>query len=345
MIGFLSVRRLMLVSVLVMAGLAVAGCGSSSSSSASSTGSSSSGHSSTASTTPTTTVTFAYVPYSDDASLFLGIQRGVFKAHGLDVKLAPEASPAPIVAGLASGTEQFGFVTTNVLIDAVGHGVPIKCVSSVDGNQTSNPNGGSAVLLAAPGSGIHSIHQLAGKTVAVVQLNSLNSVDVEQLASQAGVSASSIHLIALPFPQMPEALKDGRVSAAVVVSPFSNTAIKEGATPLAHPNSQLFPDGTLTCIAASDSYIASHPAQVKAWWEAINESAAYARSHVSQALATLTSYLKLSPAAAQHAVLDTNWVTTINPASVSKQEQLLQKFGALPSPVPVSKLFAPPYGP
>jgi NitT/TauT family transport system substrate-binding protein len=324
--------------------LVAAGCGSSSSKSSSSK-SKPAAVSTRKSSAPVhaTTVTFAYVPYSDDAALFLGLERGVFSAHGLSVKLVPEPSPAPIVAGLASGTDQFGFVTTNVLLDAVGHGVPIKCVSTVDGNQTPNPNGGSAVLLTAPGSGIHSVKQLDGKTVAVVQLNSLNSVDVQELVTQAGGNASSLHLVALPFPQMPEALKDHRVAAAVVVSPFSATAIKEGATPIAHPNSELFPNGTLTCIAASDSYIASHPAQVKAWYESIDESAAYAKTHRSQALATLSKYLKLTPAAAQHAVLDTDWNTTINVASVKKQEQLLQKFGALPKPVPVSDLFAPPW--
>src|SRR5579875_1561083 len=326
LLGSWSSRRLLALSGAVAAlALIAAGCGSSSSKSSSAkTKPSAVSTSKSSPAAHATTVTFAYVPYSDDAALFLGIERGVFKAHGLNVKLVPEPSPAPVVAGLASGTDQFGFVTTNVLVDAVGHGVPIKCVSTVDGNQTPNPNGGSAVLLTAPGSGIHSVKQLDGKTVAVVQLNSLNSVDVQELVAQAGGNPSSLHLIALPFPQMPEALK-------------------EGATPIAHPNSELFPNGTLTCIAASNSYIASHPAQVKGWYESIDESAAYAKTHRSQALATLTKYLKLSPAAAQHAVLDTDWDTTINVASVQKQEQLLRKFGALPKPVPVSDLFAPPW--
>jgi NitT/TauT family transport system substrate-binding protein len=334
-------RSIFCLGAITALALIVAGCGSGSSKSSTTSSASTTG--SSGSSPQVTNVTFSYVPYSDDAALFLGIERGVFKAHGLNVQLVPEPSPAPIVAALASGTTQFGFVTTNVLIDAVGHGVPIKCISPVDGNQTSNPNGGSAVLLAAPGSGITSPKQLDGKTVAVVQLNSLNSVDVQELVSKAGGSATAMHLIALPFPQMPQALKSHTVDAAVVVSPFSATAIKEGATPIAHPNSELFPDGTLTCIATSNSYIASHPTQVKAWYDSIIESSAYAKNHPSEALATLTKYLKLSPAAAQHAVLDTGWDTALNIASVKQQETLLEKFGALPKPVPVSDLFAPPW--
>jgi NitT/TauT family transport system substrate-binding protein len=162
-----------------------------------------------------------------------------------------------------------------------------------------------------------------------VQLNSLNSVDVQETVAKAGGDPNSVHLISLPFPQMPQALKSGRVAAAVVVSPFSATAISEGARPIAHPNSSLFPNGTITCIAASTAYIQSHPQQVKAWQQAINQSAQYAKTHLSAARATLTKYLSLSPAAAQHAVLSTNWDTRVNTASVQEQEALLKKFGAL----------------
>lgn len=311
----------------------VAGCGGSSSSSSAGGG----GHGSSRAT-----VTFGYVPYGDDGPLFLGIEKGFFSSRGLTVKPVPAASPTPIVANLVSGQDQFGFVTTNVLVNAVSHGVPIKCVSTVDGNQSPSSHHDSAVLLAAPGSGVASLSQLQNKTVAVVQLNSLNSVDVQQEVSQAGGDASKVHLISLPFPQMPQALKSGRVAAAMVVSPFSATAIKEGAKPLAFPNSTLFPNGTITCIAASTSYIKSHGAQVKAWQAAVDQSAQYAKSHLSSARATLTKYLSLSPVAAAHAVLSTNWQTAIDEASVLKQETLLKKFGALPAIVPVSKLFYSP---
>lgn len=314
-----------------------AGCGSSSSSSSSS-GSGAAGSSGSS----TTTVAFGYVPYGDDGPLFLGIDQGFFKSRGLIVKPVPEVSPTPIVANLVSGQQQFGFITTNVLIDAVAHNVPIKCVSTVDGDQSPNPKDDSAVLLAAPGSGVSSVAQLQNKTVAVVQLNSLNSVDVQELVTQAGGNASSVHLISLPFAQLPQALKSGRVAAAMVVSPFSATAISEGAHPLAHPNSALFPNGTIVCIASSTSYIQGHPQQVKAWQAAIGESAQYAKTHLPAARATLTRYLNLTPVAAQHAVLSTNWDTSVNTASVQKQESLLKKFGAISTVVPVSKLFSSP---
>ena len=135
---------------------------------------------------------------------------------------------------MASGTEQFGFITTPVLINLNSKGVGVKCVSTVDGNEPTNPANDSTVLVAAKGSGITSMKDLAGKNVAEVQLTSLNSLSVMVLAKQAGIDPHSIHQIAIPFPQMPAALSQGRVQAAVIVAPFTQTALGEGAT-VAHP--------------------------------------------------------------------------------------------------------------
>ena len=59
-----------------------------------------------------TNLTLGYVPYSDDASLFYAQSSGIFKKHGLNVTLVPQASPVAVEASMASGTEQFGFITT-----------------------------------------------------------------------------------------------------------------------------------------------------------------------------------------------------------------------------------------
>ena len=88
---------------------------------------------------------------------------------------------------MASGTEQFGFITTPVLVNLNSKGVGVKCVSTVDGNEPTNPADDSTVLVAAKGSGITCMKDLAGKNVAEVQLTSLNSLAVMVLAKQAGI--------------------------------------------------------------------------------------------------------------------------------------------------------------
>jgi NitT/TauT family transport system substrate-binding protein len=316
---------------------------SASTSSASPSASTSSAASSAASTSTgaaasVTNVTLGYVPYSDDASLFYAQDSGIFRAHGLNVSFVAQASPVAVEASMASGTEQFGFVTTPVLINLNSKGVGVKCVSTVDGNEPTNPADDSTVLVAAKGSGITSVKGLAGKNVAEVQLTSLNSLSVEVLAKQAGIDPASVHQIAIPFPQMPAALAQGRVQAAVIVAPFAQTALAEGATVLTHPNQVLFPNGTLTCLDAMSSYISANPAIVADFRAAMDSSVAYTQTHESVVKQTLVTGLSLTPAVAAKQILATNFDTTFNTASIEAIETDMKAFGIITSEPAASSL-------
>lgn len=316
---------------------AIAACSSSSSSSPAA-GSAGGGTSSSG----LTNVTLGYVPYSDDASLFYAQDHGIFKKHGLNVTFVPQASPIVVEASMASGTEQFGFITTPVLINLTTKGVGVKCVSTVDGNESTDPAHDTTVLVAAKGSGIKSIKDLAGKNVAEVQLTSLNSLAVMVLAKQAGIDPHSIHQIQIPFPQMPAALAQGRVQAAVIVSPFTQTALSEGATVLSHPNQVLFPNGTLTCLDAMSSYISANPKVVSEFRAAMNEAVTYSATHQSEVKKTLASHLQLPMAVAEKQVLNTNFDTSFNTASMTEIGNDMKEFGIISSvPDPASMIWSP----
>jgi NitT/TauT family transport system substrate-binding protein len=331
--------------LLAATAVAAAACSSSSSSSSTPAGTTSTSASSAGSASAAggasgsvTNVTLGYVPYSDDASLFYAQSSGIFKKHGLNVTLVPQASPVAVEASMASGTEQFGFITTPVLINLNSKGVSVKCVSSVDGGEPSNPADDSTVLVAAKGSGITSVKDLAGKNVAEVQLTSLNSLAVEILAKQAGIDPKSIHQIAIPFPQMAAALAQGRVQAAVIVAPFADAATSEGATVLSHPNVELFPNGTLTCLDAMNSYLTANPTVASEFRAAMNESIAYSQGHEATVKETLVKGLSLAPAVAAKQILATNWNSALNTASITMIENYMKQFGVITSEPPAANM-------
>jgi NitT/TauT family transport system substrate-binding protein len=290
-----------------------------------------------------TAITVGYVPYSDDDALFLAKENGFFARHGLNVTLTPQANPIAVVSSMVSGQEQFGFITTPVLINVNAKGTSLKCVSTVDGQQPAAPAPDATALVAAKGSGITSIAGLAGKKVATVQLSSLNSLSVWVLAKQAGISPKSIQLIQMPFPQMPAALSQGRVQAAVIVAPFVNTALAQGATVLDHPNQVLYPHGTVTCMGALGSYISKNPRIVTAFHAAMNEAVAYAKAHQAAAKAVLAKYLTgLTPAVAQKQILSTDWDPVLNAATVSQIEGYMKEFGIVHTTVPAANMIWAP---
>jgi NitT/TauT family transport system substrate-binding protein len=285
-----------------------------------------------------TPVTVGYVPYSDDVALFVARDKGFFARHGLDVTLAPAANPVAVVSSMVSGQQQFGFITTPVLINVNSKGTPLQCVSTVDGQQPAAPAADATALVAAKGSGITSVKDLAGKKVATVQLSSLNSLSVLVLAKQAGINPRGIQYIQMPFPQMPAALSQGRVQAAVIVAPFVTTALAQGAVLVDHPNQVLYPHGTITCLSALGSYISQHPATVTAFHAAMNEAVAYAQAHQAAAKATLAKYLTLTPAVAQKQVLSTDWNPVLHPATVSQVEGYMREFGLITATIPAARM-------
>jgi NitT/TauT family transport system substrate-binding protein len=323
---------------LLLAATAVAASACSSSSSSSSILANSSTGSGASSSAAITNVTLGYVPYSDDASLFYAQDSGIFRQHGLNVNFVAQASPVAVEASMASGTEQFGFITTPVLINLASKGVNVRCVSSVDGSEPSVPADDSTVLVAAKGSGITSVQDLAGKNVAEVQLTSLNSLAVEILAKQAGINPAAIHQIAIPFAQMPAALAQGRVQAAVIVAPFAGTATSEGATVITHPNVDLFPNGTVTCLDAMGSYISANPKIVSEFRAAMDQSIAYSQTHQAQVKQTLVKGLSLTPSVAASQILATNWNASFNLASITMIENYMKEFGVITSEPPASSM-------
>lgn len=287
-----------------------------------------------------TDVTVGIVPFTPNAVLFLAQEKGIFKEHGLNVKTESAAAPTPIVASMVAGKQQFGFLTTPVLINASSQGTDVKCVSPIDGQVA--PDRDASALVAAKDSGITSVDQLSGKTVAVVQLSSINLIGAQELITKAG--GKDTKFVAMPFPQMPQALADGRVDAAVITSPYVETALQAGAVALAHPSSDLWPGGTIYCYAATASYLQKNPKVAQSFQDAMTEAIAYAKDHEDEAKATLVKGLKLTPEAAQAQVLPTNFVPEINTDSIASIQDVMSEQGAIKKKVDPEDLVWEPKG-
>ncbi|HEU5158488.1 MAG TPA: ABC transporter substrate-binding protein [Streptosporangiaceae bacterium] len=322
--------RSAVVAAAVIAATTLAGCGGDSSDSGSGSGAGGGGG--------VTNIKVGYVPYADDAAAFLAQEKGIFRKHGLNAEFVPAANPTAIVAAMLSGQYQFGFITDPVLINVNVKGTPIKCVAPVIGRQPADTKRDGTTLIAGKGTGIKSVKDLAGKKVAMVQLNSLNSLDVQTLASQEGIDHKSIQLIQMPFPQMPAALSQGRVQAAVIVQPFAQTAIEQGATVLNHPNAVLWAGGTTVCFSALGKYIDDNPDVVKNFNAAMREAILYTKDHESEAKATLVKRMNLSPEAAQKQVLQTDWNPTLTPETIDKIQTHMKQFGLLEKTMPGSQM-------
>jgi NitT/TauT family transport system substrate-binding protein len=215
-------------------------------------------------------LTIAINPSTQFAPMYYGIQEGIFEEHGLELEIVPQTDIAAIVSGLASGTYDFGFATIVHVVTANSNGIPIRAVSTIEGQIQENDSG--TVTIASAASGITEFGDLGGKRVATVGLSSHNTLTMWELADRAGVDTTTIELVQLPFGQMAAALESGDVDAAIMQWPFAKDALDAGGVELGYNNRELFVDTATTLFNTSQSFIDQNPNTVRAFADAMAES-------------------------------------------------------------------------
>ena len=269
-------------------------------------------------------LTIAINPSTQFAPMYYGIEEGIFEEHGLTLEIVPQTDIAAIVSGLASGTYDFGFATVVHVVTANANGIPIRAVSTIEGQIQENDSG--TVTIASAASGITEFGDLGGKRVATVGLSSHNTLTMWELADRAGVDTTTIELVQLPFGQMAAALASGDVDAAIMQWPFALDALDAGGVELGYNNRELFVDTATTLFNTSQSFIDQNPNTVRAFADAMAESILGASENVDAAKAALVDGLGITAEQAENARWNVGGDPALNLDAFEIARDLLVKF-------------------
>jgi NitT/TauT family transport system substrate-binding protein len=176
------------------------------------------------------TLKVGYIPILGFAPYFIAQESGYFEEQGLNVEFELFRSGDPMIAPLSQGQLDVGGGETGpALFNAVNLGLDVKVVGAL----ASQPEGYGAVPLlvrtALSESGeVTTPADLAGKKVAV----NIERGTAEYLLAKAlekhGLTLADIELVSLPFPEMPAALANAAVDAAILPHPLAGRALGEG---------------------------------------------------------------------------------------------------------------------
>ncbi|MFC5500887.1 ABC transporter substrate-binding protein [Lysinimonas soli] len=260
-----SVRRISALAIAMIAATALAACSTPSTP-----------------TTPTaskpgavTDIAVSSSPSSGNASLYLPIQDGSYKAAGLNVTPQVLQNGAQAVPLLLNGQLQFAASDPLSALAAISQGTPISIVAAgaiVPTDASKDPNG----AIVAADSTITSLKGLNGKTVAVNGLNGFAAVSMKAAIDAAGGDSSSIKWVEIPIPQMQTSVANHTVDAAVTTEPFITAAeaAGSGVKPLPGGGIATATGGLPQLVyLASDDYIAQHKDTVSAFVSAVNAAA------------------------------------------------------------------------
>ncbi|KRV49267.1 myristoyl transferase [Wenjunlia vitaminophila] len=251
-------RRGAVAGVLVLAATAAAAC------SPGSSGGSSSGSNADGTKKVTIQIDGAAVPYY--APLYAAKEQGYFKKNGLDVNFT-YAQGSDIVKNVAAGNVNFGFPNGDSVITAYGKGIKTNVVHTTYQQ-------GIGALLSQTSSGIGSVEDLKGKTVAVTDLGSPNYIQLQAMLKSAGMDISDVKVKPLGSGVIVDALKNGQVDA-IVFSRLRYYALKSAGVDVQQILSDKYLPSFGNVVITSPKTVEKDPDTVKAFNKAFGEGIDY----------------------------------------------------------------------
>jgi NitT/TauT family transport system substrate-binding protein len=235
------------------------------------------------------TITVGTLPIANAAPMYLGMEQGFFEAEDLKIKPQVGEGGAALMPMLLSGDAQFAFVGVIPAITAVAKDLPVKIVTSSD-DAAATEEKDWQTLVVPKGSPIQSVEDLPGKTVAVNAVKGLAEVVISNSLEKQGVDYKAVKLLEVPFPEMPAALEQERVDAALLTEPFLSAVLAQGGTQIDAPSVETLPNFPNGVYVASEQYIAENGDVVDRFARAMNKSLEYADANPDEVRRIIPTY-------------------------------------------------------
>lgn len=195
--------------------------------------------------------------------IILADEKGYFEKEGIDVNIQSFKSAKDRDAAFQSGNLD-GIICDEVAICLYQNaGLDVKITGATDGN---------FMLVANPASGIKTISEMKGKSVAISEKTCIEYT-LDTLLEKNSLGPKDVQKSMVPaIPTRLEMLRTDKVNAALLPEPFSTLAIKDGGILLGSANEA----GIYTSVTAfTGESINSKSAEIKAFFKAYNQAVDY----------------------------------------------------------------------
>jgi NitT/TauT family transport system substrate-binding protein len=195
----------------------------------------------------------------------------------------------------------------------------------------------------APDSGIDSVEDLAGRTVAVNGLGGVEEVAVRAILEEHGVDDSGVEFIEVGFPEMNAAVQGGDVDVAAQPEPFVTLGEQAGLVNLLDPLYEALPSMPLGLVFASEEWLEENPELAEAFHRALQRSIE-ASADEEAMRQVIVDETEIEPDVVEDMALD-HWVGEIDRAKIEELGRLAVQHGALEAEPDLDGLiWAPPAG-
>jgi NitT/TauT family transport system substrate-binding protein len=273
-----------------------------------------------------TPITVGILPLAGLAPLYYGVEQGFFADEGLDVSMEIGQGGAALTPAVLDGEYEFAIGEYISLMLARENDVGIQAVSNLT-NGADDPEQGINALLVAPDSGIESIDDLAGKTIAVNGLGGVEDVAIHAILDEHGVDDSDVEFTEVDFPDMNAAVETGDVDVAAQPEPFVTLGEQAGLVNLLDPFYEALPSMPLGLVFASEGWLQDNPEVAEAFDRALRRSieASADEEAMREAIVANTD---IEPDVVEDMALD-RWDAEIDRDNLQTLGELATRYGVL----------------
>lgn len=173
----------------------------------------------------TTTLRVTVVPNDDVTPLLYAMQSGMFRKAGLEIELTRSTSGAAIAAAVAGGSYDIALASMMALVTGHVRGLGFTLVAP---SLLALAGDLSTLMVVPVDSPVRSPRDLSGKLIAVASIRDLNWLSCHTMVDADGGKSETCKFVELPQPAVPAALDQGRIDAAVLISPTLDRALATG---------------------------------------------------------------------------------------------------------------------
>jgi len=238
------------------------------------------------------TVRLVIVSGETSATAYYAKELGMFAKAGIEPEITEVTNGPAAAAAIAGGSMDIGSSEPTSLIIAHDRGLPFSILAPAALARAGNQSNG--YVIAGKTTSVKTGADLTGKIVGLNALGGLPYLSVRAWIDKTGGDSGSVHFLELPFSQMIDAIKNGRIDASEINAAFDPLIGKpdDPVRLIASSYDFVGPRFTSSVWFSTTDWVAKNPDLAKRFMTAMRQAAIWANAHPRESAEMLAPHLK-----------------------------------------------------